>query len=265
MSEPQHEGTTAAGWYFTCGEQQLGPVEFATLKERAASGELNPRGDMVWGPGMADWKRAGEVEGLFERVAKDAEPPPLAPLGGGKTGPPVDPYAAGLPPEADPFAGVLAGGYGGTTRGRYFLWTVVVPIVLPALVGFLMPFVKPAVGDVAVQWISLGTMVFVWVASLWATLGRFPNLAMSRWWFLGLFLPLLNLWLGYRLFACPPGYALHKEMDTAGKVLAVVYWGLLLLGLAALVLVLVLLGSAADSQLLEQLRERFAAAAGGAR
>jgi hypothetical protein len=66
-----------------------------------------------------------------------------------------------------------------------------------------------------------------------ASLQRFQNLGMSRIWFFGLFAPLLNLWVWYRLFACPPGYAYHKKLDPLGWVLAVLHWGSLLLVVAA--------------------------------
>jgi hypothetical protein len=56
---------------------------------------------------------------------------------------------------------------------------------------------------------------------------------MSRVWFFGLFAPFLNLWVWYRLFACPPGYAYHKKLDPLGWVLAVIHWGSLLLVVAA--------------------------------
>jgi hypothetical protein len=47
---------------------------------------------------------------------------------------------------------------------------------------------------------------------------------MSGFWVLGLLVPLLNVWLGYRLLACPGGYAMRKKLDGAGKLVAVLYW-----------------------------------------
>ena len=51
---------------------------------------------------------------------------------------------------------------------------------------------------------------------------------MSRWWFLAAFAPVLNLWIGYRCFVCPAGYAYHKKLDVSGIALAILY-GLILL------------------------------------
>ena len=56
------------------------------------------------------------------------------------------------------------------------------------------------------------------------TAKRFNNLGMSGWWWLGMLVPLLGLWLGYRLFAAPPGYAYTNKLDGVGKFLAVIYW-----------------------------------------
>jgi hypothetical protein len=53
---------------------------------------------------------------------------------------------------------------------------------------------------------------------------------MSRWWYLAVFAPILNLWLGYRCVACPPGYAYYKKMDAAGIGLAILYWSSVLAG-----------------------------------
>ena len=44
----------------------------------------------------------------------------------------------------------------------------------------------------------------------------------------------MNIWLGYRLYACPAGYQTHKKLDGAGKVMVGVYVAILLLNLAVL-------------------------------
>ena len=56
---------TAAGlkWYFNCGGAQGGPVEFATLRSMAISGQLSPD-DLLWAEGMGDWQAAMTIRGL---------------------------------------------------------------------------------------------------------------------------------------------------------------------------------------------------------
>lgn len=64
---------------------------------------------------------------------------------------------------------------------------------------------------------------------------RLAALGMSRWWVLATVAPFLNLWIGYRLFACPSGYASSRKQDGRGVALAVLYWLLVALAVAYLV------------------------------
>jgi hypothetical protein len=87
-------------------------------------------------------------------------------------------------------------------------------------------------------------------------LERLLNVGMSRWWFLGNFVPLLNLWVGYRCFACPAGYAYHKKLDGIGVALAIIYWLMILVAIvAAIGLVILLVNYANDPRLAEPLRQ----------
>jgi len=70
-------------WYHTRRGEQIGPVDFETLRGLAASGELNAEKDLVWSNGMKDWIAAGKVAGLFDQappslpaVGPDFEPVP---------------------------------------------------------------------------------------------------------------------------------------------------------------------------------------------
>jgi hypothetical protein len=63
-------------WYHTRKGEQVGPVDFETLRNMAASGELDAEKDLVWSNGMKDWIAAGKVAGLF-----DQPPPPLPVVG----------------------------------------------------------------------------------------------------------------------------------------------------------------------------------------
>lgn len=85
---------------------------------------------------------------------------------------------------------------------------------------------------------------------------RFQNLAMSGWWWLGLGVPILQIWLYYRLFACPPGYAFTKKLDVAGKILTTLY----VLSLVASVALGIVFGAAVmkmsgDEDFQEQLQD----------
>jgi hypothetical protein len=69
----------ATEWHYSRGDQQHGPVSAADLKTLAKSGELLPS-DMIWKEGMAEWKPAGSIKGLFpDSSAKSSRtsPPPI--------------------------------------------------------------------------------------------------------------------------------------------------------------------------------------------
>lgn len=51
-------------WYCYVGGQQYGPVDDTTLRQWVAEGRLKPT-DNVWCEGMAEWKPASTVPGLF--------------------------------------------------------------------------------------------------------------------------------------------------------------------------------------------------------
>lgn len=206
-------------WYVSRGGQRFGPVTFAEMVQSARAGRLEPRTDMVIGGGMTEWKPAGEIEGLFERKAAHE---------GGRDSDP-----GGHKPPSDSMAD--SGSYDhnkgqqqslklpGATRLGYFLGVTVLPILIFIGLSKAMPKIKELVGADYADWAEL-LVVIVPIVVIVITVKRFQNLAMTGWWWFGLLVPLLNLWLYYRLFACPPGYAYTRKLDLIGKLLAVVYW-----------------------------------------
>jgi len=221
-------------WYFSREGQQSGPLSYADLKAKAEEGALKPRTDLVWKEGMPDWVPVGEVDGLFER--REVAPPPPAPGA-------ADIEAAMM----DSYSDTRMGPFGGCRRRSYLF----VLFILPALVMFLTtmaPTMFPAVftPDIAALVTKFGPIALL-VISFYVGLQRFANLGMSRWWYLGHFVPLLNLWTAYRCFACPEGYAVHKQMDAAGILLAILYWLFLLVIVAAVAVVIAVLAGAAGS------------------
>lgn len=69
----------ATEWFYTNAGQQCGPVSASELKSMAESGSLMPD-DQVWKDGMAEWRRAKSLKGLFPEVSvatQTVSPPPL--------------------------------------------------------------------------------------------------------------------------------------------------------------------------------------------
>ena len=209
-------------WFVTHDGKQFGPVTMDDLKFEAERGELNPRLDMVWKSGMEDWIPAGEVEGLFKRndEAKAAEEAKEAA------------FTEYKPDISEEEKKRIKGEWPGVGRGTYFFVCYILPFLWMTGVGIGMKFLE---GKVNSGILTIGGLVLCLVPlfiAIAASLKRLKNLGMSRAWFFGLFAPFLNLWVWYRLFACPPGYAYHKKLDPVGWVLAVLHWGSLLVMVA---------------------------------
>lgn len=218
-------------WFYTRGGERMGPVTFDELKIKAGEGGLNPRLDMAWTQGMETWTPLGEIEGLFERRTAPEPQESLAPA--------ADPYR---PPQSEDLSSLVGkdSGWPGARRRSFIFMCLIFPFTwglgsAPVTV-FLGEKLGPQISQIAVP----VTQLVPFIVSLVYGLKRLVNLGMSRWWYLGQFVPILNFWVGYRCFACPAGYAVHKKLDEAGVFLAIVYWlvfALVILSLGALVAV----------------------------
>jgi uncharacterized membrane protein YhaH (DUF805 family) len=239
--------TQNGAWFYTREGERLGPVSFADLRIKAAEGGLNPRLDMAWTQGMGEWKPAGEIEGLFERRASSETRESLAPPAGSYKAPQL---------EAEPGQMGKDDGWPGSRRRSYLFMTLIFPGLwgygLGAGTDFLTAQLGPEVANVAIPALYLLPLLLVVAFSI----SRLANLGMSRWWFLGNLIPLLNVWLWYRCFACPAGYAYHKKLDGIGIFLALIYWlSVLIVILAMAGLVALLFGAIGSPENQDQIRE----------
>jgi uncharacterized membrane protein YhaH (DUF805 family) len=230
--------TAQEAWFYTHEGERLGPVSLADLRIKAVEGTLHPRLDMVWTQGMAEWKPAGEIDGLFERrtVVEELAAAPAAP----------DPYAAPAHAEA---AEMLAteGGWPGARRRSFYLMTMVFPFVWNLGFAAAGAFFGEQFGAGIMQVIAAAAVFVPFVLIIYFGLQRLANVGMSRWWYLGNLVPILNLWVGYRMYVCPAGYAYHKKLDTAGVVLAILYWLMIALVLLAVLAVIAIMFGLAGS------------------
>lgn len=229
-------------WWVSREGHRFGPVTFEQMVEAARAGRLEPRTDLVFGGGLTDWVPAGDVKGLFERKepAKSGSPGSKS---SGHTAPEDSLADSGSYDFGESPAKIDQPGAG---RLGYFLGMLVLPtLVAVGLALALQQFQE----SIPANLLPFAPLLFVLVplVALVITVKRFQNLAMSGWWWLGLLVPILNLWLNYRLFAAPPGYAFTRKLDGIGKFLAVIYW----LALIASVVVPVLFLPAAIDQMKE--------------
>ena len=68
----------AAEWHYSKDGQQHGPVSASDLKNLAKSGDLLPT-DLIWKEGMAEWKPASNVKGLFSATPESSKASPASP------------------------------------------------------------------------------------------------------------------------------------------------------------------------------------------
>lgn len=167
----------------------------------------------------------------------------------------ADPYSSPEHESAEELASE-EGEWPGARR-RSYLFTI---LVLPFLLSFGMAktavLLQERFGKETGEMILLGVVILAVVFVIYISLQRLANLGMSRWWYLANFVPFLNLWVGYRSFACPAGYAYHKKIDGVGVFLAIVYWGMFIVSLlVAAAFIALMAGTLGSPELREQIQE----------
>lgn len=130
-------------WYYARNDQRFGPVEDAELRRLAAAGQISPT-DLVWRQEFPDWRKAGEVEGLFPPAPFGA--PPMAM-------PPPPPAAAYTPQIVAPYAPYPPAQVQQTTQYADFgsrfaaaLIDGVILIVVGMFAGFVLGFMMARAG-----------------------------------------------------------------------------------------------------------------------
>lgn len=243
LNEPPRDA-----WFYTREGERCGPVTLPELRVKAAEGVLNPRLDMIWTQGMDGWKPSGEIDGLFEKKAPE-EKESLAPK--------ADPYT---PPRQESVAEAMSrqGGWPGARRRTFLIMTILFPFVWSFVFSFAGAMLSQQLGPEITAGLNIASSVVPFIVGIYFGLARLVNLGMSRWWYLGNFVPFLNLWIGYRCFACPAGYAQHKKLDGPGLALAIFYWLLVVLTIVVIVGVIALFfGAVNNPEVKDQLQEAF--------
>lgn len=253
-----------AVWYYSQHGERKGPVTLEVLKGAITHMKVDREKDLVWGPGLPNWVKVAEVPELqgissspppVEAAKEEVDPvsqPPAPPVEKKvetstvtKTVAAANPYqapASAVDDEDNALAEAMEARHRGDSadgmgRLMYFF--------APAIMAFLGQFVGVVVGGTVAAddpelnfMIQGGFGIVVLIMILLCTFSRLKNLGMSRWSVLWSIVPVMNIWLGYRLYACPAGYQTHKKLDGAGKVMTGVYVIMLLLNIAVFASVL---------------------------
>ncbi len=202
-------------WFYTCEGERLGPIKFAELRTMAATGALEPRLDMVWKNGMETWEYAGQIDGLFERrntpvAAKEQVSSVPAPL-----------HKQIHQPSN---RSIKNADWPGVHRLGFSLVILVLPYVWSIVMSASSAYLTKQFGVVLVGTLLQITPFVPLGVGIYIGLRRLENLGMTWWWSFALLVPGLNLWLIYRCFACPAGYAFNKKIDLPGLMIAIIFW-----------------------------------------
>jgi uncharacterized membrane protein YhaH (DUF805 family) len=227
-------------WFFTKDGGQEGPVTPELIKGLANAGQLDPATTLVWHEGMADWKTLAE-SGL---LATGGLPTPTLPTPRAMDPVTVSPYLASEQIAQGTGRPVHHPGYG---RLRYFLTNLVVTVVFYAVMMIVI-FAALASGggggsNGAGAAVGIGIFVgalIMMAISFLVAYQRVKNLGMSGWALLWTLVPFVNIWIGWRMIACPAGYEDHRTLDTAGKVTTGIMAGFIGLVVVANILAVVL-------------------------
>lgn len=99
--------------------------------------------------------------------------------------------------------------YPGLRRLPYVLYGIGLTVAL-VVIGILDSSAYP---------FPLFVLVAYLLGCLYLLYQRFRNQGVSGWWSLGIFIPLVNVYISLRAAAYPEGYAAHKRFDMAAKVI----------------------------------------------
>lgn len=216
-------------WYYTKEGKQEGPVPAEQIKTLVTQGVLNPQSDHVWRDGLADWVTIQSAGILPQPVTSNIPAPTLRPMPQGTvvatpvTAPvqaaAVNPYSAPL--TRTPVENVEYNtDYPGLGRLAYFLWNMGIAVVSYAVIFVIAFTMASASGDASAGMIGvlIGLLLFG-IPSVIIAVKRLNNLGMSGWAIFYGLIPIVSIWLSWRMTACPAGYADHKQLDKAGKVI----------------------------------------------
>lgn len=264
-------------WHYTSQGQRKGPVSLENLQTLVSVGRLNLQQDMVWNPEMGDWAIAGSIKELAKvKTDLSVAPPATAKAQAAPSLSAPSQQSAGTgglyqtprsmvddskkkrsKPAQNSIENPLQQertDYPGVGRLGYFFIPIIVSVGVELVSVFANPYIsqEPTIAII----FGLAMLLVYLVGSLYPIFGRLSNLMMSGWYFLLCFVPFANLWIGYRMFACPPGYAQHKKMDGIGIVLAILYW-LTLIAAALLAIAIIMYWAEFKDEFMKAFKEEL--------
>ena len=179
----------APSYFVSRNGQQYGPYTLDALRQESYRRTV-VRDDLVWTEGLANWVSLSQI------LSTPQLPTQVASL--------RTPYTE----SNDPSAGRTRFG-----RGLYFLSLLTGGGVMGALSN-------------SRDTEAIGALIF-WCVWIPVAVLRARDVGMSGWSVLLFFVPIANLFVGFRLLFAPRGYAITKKADTVIRVMTWVFLGFL--------------------------------------
>ncbi|MEM9237400.1 MAG: GYF domain-containing protein [Verrucomicrobiota bacterium] len=234
-------------WHIARNGAQEGPYTAEQIGAKLAAGELKAGEALAWKEGMDDWKPLADSGVLAEASLSQTPAGGGVPTPSAVANPSPAPAQVAQPAQGsalNPYATpTTAGGlstnyqnpmeYPGIGRLAYVGLQIAISIGCYALL-FLMILGSSSTDGMSFAFGGLMFIILiVGIASIYLGVKRLHNLGMSGWAILWSFVPIMSIWISWRMFACPAGYNDHKQLDTPGKVLTGILVAFILLGFVA--------------------------------
>lgn len=217
-------------WYFSKDGNQEGPLTASQIVALVKASTLDPATTLVWRDGLPDWVLL-EQSTVFDEVRSIPAPTPAPVISVA----PVTPYTVSPQSLAASRANrpEMPLEYPGIGRLAYFLSSMGFTLVFYALI-FVIIFAALGADSGAGMAIGIVLVSLLFFAGfLFLAVKRITNLGMSGWALLWGLVPFMNVWIHWRMMACPAGYENHRTLDTAGKVITGLWIGVFALALLA--------------------------------
>jgi uncharacterized membrane protein YhaH (DUF805 family) len=176
--------------------QQQGPYSLKQLEDMMRAGQLKGS-DLCWREGMTDWQ---SISTAIPSLMIPADT--------------INPYAPPKSPWEETSSRGLRNYYGGIGRLAYFGISFGLGVA-----NALLATMTQSQDDMQ----ELFIVILIVLASMVTVYQRLKNIGMNPWWCLLMFIPIANLYIGFRCLACQEGHADTGRLDTAGKVIAWIF------------------------------------------
>lgn len=180
---------------------------------------------------MAGIKRPDGIPAPSVAPVPPTEPKEVVPQVGAAAG--VDPYQPPTKLEIHPSLHAEVIAYPGIGRLAYFLLQMGISVVTYGLLFVGIAVTDGAGGMKGLVAVGMIAIIVGSIIGLYIGVKRVQNLGMSGWAILWSFVPIMSVWIGWRMYACPAGYDEHRELDLAGKILTWGMVGMIALGVVA--------------------------------